>query len=176
MDLITFSLIPNKDELPWWQPNLASENTQWRQVQMQYQAFWEAFRKFHHQLCRNQERLKLMSLTCQVPWPLVAATELICLEELMFYSFHQELISGKGPEGKIWGADVARRRHSDSAGNTLWLQADARGSCRDWLMQYHWLSKAEPLLPIFEVKYMVLLQSWKAKLQTLSSLWDLNSC
>lgn len=55
-------------------------------------------RKFHH-LCRNQERLT--RLTCHVPWPPVAARELLCLAELLFYILLSEFAHGKGPEGRL---------------------------------------------------------------------------
>lgn len=86
----------------------------------------------------------------------------------------KNLFLGKTQKGRFWGAEIAWRRHSGSAGNTLWLQADARGNCRDWLMRYHWLGETEPLLAIFKVKYVVLLQSWKTKFQTLRTLVPLN--
>lgn len=118
--------LPNGDDLPGWQPNLAPENAWRRQVQRQYQAFWEAFRKFHHQLCR----FHLTSLTCQVPWPPVAARGVSLLGgtgllyRLSAINF-RERPRKKDYEGLMWlggGSQVQQEIPCD------W--ADARGNCQ----------------------------------------------
>ena len=163
-------ILPNRDDLPGWQPNLAPENAWWRQVQMQYQAFWEAFRKFHHQLCRFQ----LMSLTCQVPWPPVAARGVSLLRGAgLLYRLSRinfrERPRKKDYEGLTWlggGSQVQREIPCDS-GQMHEETAKWQGLV-DTLSLI--LDEASPLLPIFQVNYVVPLQSWKAKLQPLSRL------
>ena len=142
-----------------------------------YPAFWEALRKFHHQLCRQQEKLKSMSLTYGVPWPSVAAKGSFSAwrswpfipRSWPFISRvnFRERLRREDFEGLMWlGGD------SDSAGNTLWLLALSGGN--GWVVGMADtlslpLDETNPLI-IFPLNYMVLLPSWKAKLQSLSRL------
>lgn len=109
-------------------------------------AFWESFRKCHHHLYRNQESLKLKSLTCQVPWPPVAARGVAQLGGTgLLYLLSRIYFWEMSRRKDFWGAEVAWRRHSSSAGNALWLPAHAQGNCRmagigwcnitDWIKQ-----------------------------------------
>lgn len=153
-------IVPNRDDLP----NLAPENAWRRQVQRQYQAFWEAVRKFHHQLCRFQ----LMSLTCQVPWPPVAARGVSLLggTGLLYHlpgiNF-RERPRKKDYEGLMWlggGSQVQQEIPCDSG--QMLEETVKRQRLVEALSLV--LDEANPLLPIFQVNYVVLLQSWKANL------------
>lgn len=61
------------------------------------------------------------------------------------------LFLGKAQKERFWGTGVAWRRHAGSAGNTLWLQADAWGNWR--VAETGWCnisdSEANPLLSMF---------------------------
>ena len=137
-----------------------------------YQAFWEGFRKFHHQLCRHQEKFKSMSLTYWVPWPPVAARGSFSAWRSWPYipSIKSEF-QRKAQKERFWMADVGCRRLRFSRKHPVTL-----GTRRRKLLQglagtlSLTLDKTNPRLLIFQFDYVVLLQSWKAKRQSLSRL------
>lgn len=110
-------------------------------------------RKCHHQLCRNQERRKLMSLTCQVPWPpmatrwvaLLGGTDLLYLLPRIYF---WERPRRKDFKGLMWlrrEAQVQQETPCDSR-QTHKETAEWQGLVDTISLT---LGDSDPLLPIF---------------------------
>ena len=92
---------------------------------------------------------------------------------VVFYAIYQELVSGKGPERDFEGLACGLEEIQVQQ-ETPWDSGLTQEETAEWQGLADTLSltldETNPLLLIFQFNYVVLLQSWKAKLQSLSRL------
>lgn len=150
MELITLSLTPNRDELPWYgTKKMPNED----KSKFSTKFSEKPLRKCHRQLCRNEERRKLMSLTCQVPWPpmatrwvaLLGGTDLLYLLPRIYF---WERPRRKDFEGLMWF-----RREAQVQLETPRDSRQTHKETAEWQGLVDTISlilgDSDPLLPIF---------------------------